>query len=327
MRNLSYKILFVLLIFSMYNLKPYLTSLLFPNHNTTDIQYSEENAIFEHFSYSLYFLSWISYLLFFLFLIWLTLKTKYNKYIKTIIVLTLIFFIYLPIFPLLNLVNLVLFVFCKNGPFIDEIQNEFPHHTKIENAYANIKSEIIQYNNNNSIECFRKNNPFLNSIDKYDSENCWRTLYLKKSGFIVKDIAPFFPHTMKVIQNEQIHNAFFSILDPKVEIKPHFGYFKGYLRYHLGVLIPEENGKRPYLICGGQKYIWKEKEGVLFDDMYMHYVKNPTNKKRIVLYLDIKRKNLPWLLDKLTDISYFLIENSIILQYFIKNQHNQDKLS
>ena len=299
--------------------------ILFPNLNTNsiqdDLQYIKLNTMLEY-------ISWFSYLLLFLFLIFLTIKSKYNKYTKSFIILTLVFFIYIPIFPLINIVNIILFAFCDNGPFVDNISREFPHHKQIEETYENIKSEIMQYNREKNIDCFRKNNPLLNNIDKYEGDNrCWRTLYLKKSGSIVQDMTSFFPNTINVIRQEQIHNAFFSIIDSNVEIRPHYGYFKGYLRYHLGVLIPEENGKRPYLVCGGKQYEWKEREGVLFDDMYLHYVKNPTNKKRIVLYLDIKRKNLPWLLDKLTDISYFFIENSIILQYFIKNQHNQNKLS
>jgi aspartyl/asparaginyl beta-hydroxylase (cupin superfamily) len=135
-----------------------------------------------------------------------------------------------------------------------------------------------------------------------------------------------FPQTMELIKYEQIHNAVFSILDPYVEMKPHVGYYKRYLRYHLGVIIPEENRKKPYIICGHDKYDWKEVKGVLFDDMYLHYVNNITNIQRVVLYLDIKRKNINNVIKTITDLGNYLTENSLIFNLFINNQHSQYKI-
>jgi aspartyl/asparaginyl beta-hydroxylase (cupin superfamily) len=59
--------------------------------------------------------------------------------------------------------------------------------------------------------------------------------------------------------------------------------------------------------------------------MYLHYVKNPTNQTRVVLYLDVKRINLNFILQKIIDFSSYYIENSYILQKFIRNQHMQVK--
>ena len=140
-----------------------------------------------------------------------------------------------------------------------------------------------------------------------------------------------FPNTIKLIEDEQIHNAFFSILDPGVEIPPHVGYYKGYLRYHMGIEIPNNNTGRTddkaYIVCGDEKYIWKEKEGIVFDDMYLHYVKNPTNQRRVVLYLDVKRKSENPIITFINNIGIYLMENSILLKTFLKNQHNQNKIS
>jgi len=213
-----------------------------------------------------------------------------------------------------------------NPPFLNNIDEEFPSHELIEKNYKTIKNEYINYDG--TIGCFRKSNPLLSNIDTLDVDNdfCWRTLHLKKLGkIIVDDITQFFPETLHLIKDEQIHNAFFSILDPHVEIKPHTGYYKGYLRYHLGIIIPEENGKKPYIICGGEKYEWSEGEGVLFDDMFLHYVNNMTSKERVILYLDIKRKNKHWIIDTIIKFGNYISENSLI-DRFIKNQHTQDSL-
>jgi beta-hydroxylase len=132
------------------------------------------------------------------------------------------------------------------------------------------------------------------------------------------------------LNEDQIHNAFFSILDPGVEIPPHFGYYKGYLRYHLGIVIPNndtnKNDDKAYIICGGEKYVWKEKEGIVFDDMFLHYVKNPTNKTRVILYIDIKRIFDSTFLNFINNIGIHLIEGSILFKLFLKNQHVQKKI-
>ena len=153
---------------------------------------------------------------------------------------------------------------------------------------------------------------------------------MKRAGITVENIVQYFPNTTELLKDEQIHNAFFSILDPGVEIPPHVGYYKGYLRYHMGIVIPNNETDRTddkaYIVCDGEKYIWKEGEGVVFDDMYLHYVKNATNQTRVVLYLDIKRKSTSYFVDKINDIGIFLIENSIIFKIFLKNQHSQNKI-
>jgi len=228
---------------------------------------------------------------------------------------------------MLNIINILLCLLLRNPPFIKDINAEFPLHPQFERQYRAIKNEFMQYDGN--IQCFREKNPLLNNIDTIDSDRdyCWRTLYVKVVGNVIYDeTTRHFPETLKLIQSDQIHNAFFSILDPHVEIKPHTGYYKGYLRYHIGIIIPEENGKRPYIICGGEKYEWREGKGVMFDDMYLHYVKNPTNQKCVVLYLDVKRENNGFVVDLLTRIGNWLSDNSIVISQGLKNQHTQDSI-
>ena len=142
-------------------------------------------------------------------------------------------------------------------------------------------------------------------------------------GGIIDEKMKKFPETVKLLESDQIYNAFFSILDPKIDIKPHYGYYKGYLRYHLGLIIPEENGERPYLTCGDEVYYWKEIKGVIFDDMFLHYVRNPTNKTRVVLYLDIKRINLDPLTKNIVDVGNMLIDATPLTRLMINKQHKQ----
>ena len=272
------------------------------------------------------YISWFSYLFFLLIILYIHFTQTKNIYYKTLFTFLFLFLLYLPIFPILNIINILLYILLDNPPFIKNIDKEFSAHKLFENNYQKIKTEYYNYHEN--IDCFRTNNPLLRGIDTIHINNkyCWRVLYLKKTGKLLPEQLEKFPETMNLLKNEQIHNAFFSILDPHVEIKPHFGYYKGYLRYHLGINIPEENGKKPYIICGGEKYEWKEGEGVLFDDMYLHYVNNNTSKPRVVLYLDIKRENISDFGKIITYFGNLLTENSVILNLFVKNQHDQTKI-
>ena len=61
----------------------------------------------------------------------------------------------------------------------------------------------------------------------------------------------------------------------------------GYLRYHLGVRVPAVNP--PKIVVNKQDYVWKEGEGVLFDDSWPHAVVNTSNEMRAVLIVDVRR--------------------------------------
>jgi beta-hydroxylase len=255
-----------------------------------------------------------------------------KKYYKYFFVVLFIILIILPVYPILLPLNIIFNFLYKNGPFLENRYEIFPHSKIIEKNSKPIINEFIEFNHKykDDIECIRKTTPGFNIEHTNDENNCWRSIYLKKSGVLMYSMNRYFPETIKLLQDKQIHNAFFSILDPGVEIPKHIGYYKGYLRYHLGVVIPNNKDiytdKKPYIVCGDEKYYWKEGEGVLFDDMYMHYVKNPSNKQRVILYLDVKRSSNGFISDLLNDFGIFIIETSPLLNIFIKNQHSQRKI-
>jgi beta-hydroxylase len=138
----------------------------------------------------------------------------------------------------------------------------------------------------------------------------WKS-FLFKSGSFVEENCRLAPRTAELIRGiPACYTAFFSILDPKQYITPHWGYYKGFLRYHLGVIIPYDNkdelcwlrvsddpvanrNKDRSAIEQGQRYCWHEGEGVLFDDTHLHDAANDSDQVRVVLWLDLIRQ-LPW---------------------------------
>ncbi|MGI9590927.1 MAG: aspartyl/asparaginyl beta-hydroxylase domain-containing protein [Myxococcota bacterium] len=138
----------------------------------------------------------------------------------------------------------------------------------------------------------------------------WKSFMFKSGDFIAENCR-LAPRTADLIrQVPGCYTAFFSILDPKQYVTPHWGYYKGFLRYHLGVIIPYENkdeqcwlrvnddpvanaNKDESAIVQGEKYCWHEGEGVVFDDTHLHDACNDSDQVRVVLWLDL-RKRLPW---------------------------------
>lgn len=141
----------------------------------------------------------------------------------------------------------------------------------------------------------------------------WKSFVLF-AGEILKGNALLCPRTAEVIAGiPGIYLAFFSILEPRQYINPHWGYYKGLLRYHLGVIIPNDNAngecwlrintdkadndsREGHRVVRGEKYYWHNGKGMFFDDTRLHDAANESGEVRVVLWVDVRRK-LPWWLD------------------------------
>lgn len=116
----------------------------------------------------------------------------------------------------------------------------------------------------------------------------WKRLYIKWHGPIDPLAQKECPFTCSLIeQMPEVSVAMFSILMPGSKILPHHGPAKMCLRYHLGLSTP--NDPNCSITLNGEKYSWKDGEDVMFDDTLMHEVHNNTDKKRIILFLDVER--------------------------------------
>jgi aspartyl/asparaginyl beta-hydroxylase (cupin superfamily) len=135
----------------------------------------------------------------------------------------------------------------------------------------------------------------------------WKT-FLFKSGKFVEPNCELAPKTAAILRKiPGCYTAFFSILDPDQYITPHWGYYKGFLRYHLGVVIPNDNAngecylrvnsdpkvnevRDPEAVDKGEVYYWRNGEGIVFNDNYLHDARNASNEIRVVLWLDMRRR-------------------------------------
>lgn len=327
-KNMKNNIVFFFTILAMTEIIPVIITMIYPKfcYGCTYI-----GKLHQHLNsrYHLGYIASIAHIGLLVYFIFLSTSIK-NKLYKYSLIIILLFVIYLSTVQILTLLSLILSLFCNNPPFLENRDEIFPASRTIEKNANNIIKEFNDYTKQHKPNCVRESNPGFKIEITNNSENCWRTLYLKNLGKIDETMLEYFPSTLSLLQDKQIHNAFFSILDPGVEIPPHIGYYKGYLRYHLGIIIPNDSSNiindKAYIVCGGKKYIWKTGEGVIFDDIYLHNVKNPTYERRVVLYIDFIRKSNNFLCNSINDLGIFIIENSITLRTFITNQHNQTKI-
>jgi beta-hydroxylase len=97
------------------------------------------------------------------------------------------------------------------------------------------------------------------------------------------------PETTKLLRRiPGMKTGFFSILAPGKHLRPHRGPYKGVLRMHLALIIPEPAGRCGITVAGETRH-WQEGKVMIFDDVKQHEAWNHTDKTRVVLFVDIVR--------------------------------------
>ncbi len=81
---------------------------------------------------------------------------------------------------------------------------------------------------------------------------------------------------------------YFSCLDPGSRVAPHQGPTNVRLRCHLGLEVPDKCGIR----VGGVTGVWEEGRCLVFDDSFRHEVWNESDRRRVVLVLDLWHPDL-----------------------------------
>ncbi len=78
----------------------------------------------------------------------------------------------------------------------------------------------------------------------------------------------------------------FAMLPPGSTLTLHRDPYAGSLRYHLGLDTPNDDGCT--IVVDGERYSWRDGEDVVFDETYLHWAENTTQKDRIILFCDIE---------------------------------------
>ena len=121
------------------------------------------------------------------------------------------------------------------------------------------------------------------------SDDDWKTYFFYAFGFRADHGCAQCPETARLIESVPgMQTAFFSILAPGKHLPDHRGTFKGVIRYHLGLLVPEPK-EECRIRVGEDVRHWEEGKSLIFDDTYRHEVWNDTAGTRVVLFMDVVR--------------------------------------
>ncbi len=130
------------------------------------------------------------------------------------------------------------------------------------------------------------------STDQYHltDDDRWKTYFFYGYGFRSDANCARCPETTRLVESiPGMTTAMFSILSPHKRIPPHDGPYKGVLRYHLGLMVPEPE-EHVGIRVGGRVAHWREGASLVFDDTYEHEAWNDTDAMRVVLFVDVIRE-------------------------------------
>ena len=198
----------------------------------------------------------------------------------------------------------------------------FPESLHLENNVSLIKQEIQSFLEQFHTRSANESSP--TTFGKSFADDGWRIVILKFYNKEYLDVQKHFPETMRLLRNcgHKVKLAMFSVLKAHSEIKYHTGPFRGSMRYHLGLKVPQDR-VNCFIQVDKYKYSWKEGESLLFDDTYVHRVVNDTDEDRIVLFLDIQRTGKHLLSPVMDWINHQVCNSFIIHSLSELNKENE----
>lgn len=170
-------------------------------------------------------------------------------------------------------------------PFLDP--DEFPWIARLEAHWREIRDELdVVLERRDDLPNFQDISTDQATITDDDR---WKTYFLYGYGFKSEANCARCPRTAALLQDVPgMTTAMFSILSPGKHIDAHRGPYRGVLRYHLGLRIPEP-ADAAGISVGGEVRHWAEGRSLLFDDGYEHFAWNDTDGLRVVLFVDVIR--------------------------------------
>lgn len=178
----------------------------------------------------------------------------------------------------------------EDRPAFYDIDKTYPSLRELDRNYSVIREEV------ESILLHREQLPRYHELarsEQYisgaiDADKDWKVFMLSSLVGKPEVNQKRCPRTTALLEKiPNVYQAFFSILDPGKSIPAHCGSYLGYLRYHLGLVVPKNNP--PSMRVKDQIHTWEENRSIVFDDSWEHEVYNKSDGLRVVLIVDLLR--------------------------------------
>jgi len=182
-------------------------------------------------------------------------------------------------------VNALMYLFSRTprSAYID--QKDFPELALLNQHWETIRDEAMALADEGQIRAASSyNDRGFNSFFRTG----WKRFYLSWYGKELPSAAASCPKTLALLkQIPSIKAAMFASLPPGATLVRHRDPHAGSLRYHLGLVTP--NDPECFIDVDGQHYHWKDGEAVMFDETFIHHAANRTGHQRVVLFCDVER--------------------------------------
>lgn len=186
---------------------------------------------------------------------------------------------------LLAPINALMYAFSRTpkAAFIDVSQ--FPELKRLQDHWQEIREEAARLNDDGAIRAASGYNDIgFNSFFRTG----WTRFYLSWYGKQMASAQALCPKTLALLADiPSVKAEMFASLPPGATLVRHRDPYAGSLRYHLGLVTPNDPGC--FIVVDGQRYHWKDGEAVMFDETFIHHAANTTQGQRVILFLDIER--------------------------------------
>jgi beta-hydroxylase len=200
--------------------------------------------------------------------------------------------------------------------------SDFPFAKIMEENWEKIREEYIRTHNLEDIPNIQNIFKEMSLVTHGDN---WKSYMLMLYSYNFTAHQDKCPETTRLIrQIPGVTAAMFSILAPGKRILAHRGPYKGVLRYHLGVCIPQDPTSCSMVVNGESRH-WYEGKSLIFDDSLWHEAINTSGETRVVLFVDFIRP-LPFPLNKVNAIIFGLITASPFIQGVLKETEKTEPM-
>ena len=181
--------------------------------------------------------------------------------------------------------NALMYLFSrvKARPYVDV--GHFPDLAPLQAHWQEIREEALRLDEHGRIRAATGYNDLgFNSFFR----SGWKRFYLKWYGETPPSALESCPRTVALLQSiPSIKGAMFAALPPGGKLVRHRDPYAGSLRYHLGLVTP--NNDTCQIVVDGQPYHWKDGEPVMFDETFIHTAENKSDVTRLILFCDVER--------------------------------------
>jgi len=176
-----------------------------------------------------------------------------------------------------------LFSAVPNKPYVDVA--EFPELAPLQDNWKTIRDEALSLFDEGHIRAAATYNDLgFNSFFKTG----WKRFYVKWYDEPAPSARALCPNTVALVESiPTVNAAMFALLPPGSKLGAHRDPFAGSLRYHLGLVTPNNDTCR--IVVDGEPYFWRDGEPVMFDETFIHTAENRSDVTRLILFCDVER--------------------------------------